>query len=148
MPTSCWKTARCDAGFTLLEVAVSLVIISLVVVVLLGRRLEVVQEASWSRETRTAAMLAGQKMGELELDPVLWTGEGGAMEGNFEDVDPDYASYTWEYAAARERLAVGDPEDNPPTIKELFRMNLRVRSPGLEDPVEVEAYLPIREAKQ
>jgi prepilin-type N-terminal cleavage/methylation domain-containing protein len=139
-------------GFTLVEVMIALAIVALTAVVLLDRRVEIVRDAARSRDLRTAWMLASVKMGELELDPALWAGVGGQSHGDFSELDPEYARFTWEYLIQREPVDFGDaairdrsrPPRKPP---ELMRLTLGIRAEGFEEPLVLEAQFPIAEPK-
>lgn len=123
----------------------ALVILASTAVVLLGRRVEVVRDAARSKDQRALYVLASQKMAELELDPALRAGPGGSSHGDFAEVDPEYAGYTWEYSMVRERIDLLEPGellDPAKKPKELFRLTLALSSPNLEEPLVVEAYLP------
>ena len=145
------KTRVRKGGFTLVEVMIALAIISLAAVVLLDRRVELVREAVRSRAVRMAWSLAGQKMAELELDKVLWTGTGGQSSGDFREIDPAYETVTWEYLAVREQVTIQDPRQPPDPNKpekprELFRLTLTLTSPDLSEPITLEAFLPVQAA--
>ena len=135
-------------GFTLVEILMALVILASTAVVLLGRRVDVVRDAARAKDQRALYVLASQKMAELELDVNLRAGPGGSSHGDFGETDPEYAGYTWEYALVRERIELTEPgELADPTRKpvELFRLTLGLVSPNLEEPLVIEAYLPIHD---
>ena len=131
-------------GFTLVEVIFALGILATVIVVLLERRSTVVRDAAHSRDVRTAWMLAAQLMGDLELDPDLWVGEGGTSNGTFGEVDPMYGSYEWEYQAHREEINTAETWETAPSLREIFRLRVQVWGPGFNDPVVLEKLLPVR----
>ena len=140
------SAGRGQAGFTLVEVLMALAILASTIVVLLGHRVEVVREAGRAKDQRALYILASQKMAELELDVNLRAGPGGSSHGDFGEVDPEYAGYTWEYTLVRERIDLLQPgELVDPARKpvELFRLTLGLVSPNLEEPVVIEAYLPV-----
>ncbi|HXG62100.1 MAG TPA: prepilin-type N-terminal cleavage/methylation domain-containing protein [Planctomycetota bacterium] len=138
---------RAQGGFTLVEVLVALGILGTTAVLLLHRRVEIVREAAWSRDVRTAWMLASRKMAELELDRALWTGVGGSAAGDFGQDDAAYAGFTWEYLAARRPIPLEDP--NLPKdkvswkLRELFHLTLRIGIPDVEEPIVLESFFPI-----
>ena len=124
--------------------ACALAILATVIVVLLERRSTVVRDAARSRDIRTAWMLAAQKLGELELDPELWVGEGGTSNGTFDDVDEMYGEYVWEYEAYREEINTSESWETAPTLREIFRLRVQVSGPGFDEPVVLEKLLPVR----
>lgn len=139
--------SRREAGFTLVEVMIALAILGTAAVVILDQRVDVVREAVTARDARTTWMLASRKMAELELDPTLWKGTGGSSNGDFSEVHPDYAGFTWEYLAVREPVETQDPALMKPgeKPKELFRVTLAVRAPGNDLPMVLEAHFPVQE---
>lgn len=139
------RIRRGDGGFTLVEVMIALAIIGVTAVVLLDQRLQVVRDAARARDLRTAWILTSQKMAELELDPTLWTGTQTQSNGDFSEVDPAYASFTWEYQIVREPIDLTDPNDPKAEKKprELLRLTLMVRAPGVDEPFVLEAQFPI-----
>lgn len=124
-------------------------IIGVTAVVLLNQRMEVVRDAARARDLRTAWVLVSQKLAELELDKTLWAGVGSSGNGDFADVDPDYALYQWEYQIVREPIDISDPLDPQADKKpkEILRLTLGVRAPSIEDPLIVEAEFAIAEPK-
>ena len=152
MRTSCSRTGSPEArpragqaGFTLAEVMVALAIIALASVMLLSQRLDLVREAQHSRDVRTAWILAAQKVAELELDPKLWVGEGGAGAGDFGEPDPEYRHFTWEFQIEREEVPTNDSNDPDEKPREIFRLRLAVNGPALEEPIRLEAFFPIEQ---
>jgi hypothetical protein len=116
-------------------------IIGVTAVVLLDQRVAIVQDAARTRDRRTVWILASQKLAELELDKNLWVGLGSQNNGDFSDVDPEYGPFTWEYQIVREVIETGDPtvpQKDDSKKKELYRLTLSVRAPGVEDPVVLE----------
>ncbi len=140
---------RRDQGFTLVEVMIAMAIIGITAVVLLEQRLEVVRDAARARDLRTAWILASQKIAELELDKTLWLGQGSQNNGDFSDVDADYGHFLWDYQIVKQQIDVSDPKDPESEKKprELLRLTLVVRSPGMEDPIVLEAEYPIQDNK-
>jgi len=143
------KVRRSQGGFTLVEVMIALAIIGITAVVLLDQRLQVVRDAGRARDLRTAWILAAQKMAELELDVTLWTGASTQSNGDFSEVNPDYATFYWDYQIVREPIDLSDPNDPKSEKKprELMRLTLVVRAQGLEEPVVLEGQFPIRDPK-
>jgi prepilin-type N-terminal cleavage/methylation domain-containing protein len=141
------KTRTRDAGFTLVEVMIALAIIGITAVVLLDQRLQVVRDAARARDLRTAWILTSQKMAELELDPTLWTGQQSQSNGDFSDVDPSFSQFYWDYQIVREQIDLTDPNDPKAEKKprELLRLTLMVRAPGVDDPFVLEAQFPIKD---
>jgi prepilin-type N-terminal cleavage/methylation domain-containing protein len=140
---------RSEGGFTLVEVMIALAIIGITAVVLLDQRLQVVRDAGRARDLRTAWILAAQKMAELELDPTLWTGASTQSNGDFSEVNPDYNTIYWDYQIVREPIDLSDPNDPKSEKKprELLRLTLVVRAPGLDEPIVLEGQFPIRDPK-
>lgn len=137
-----------QGGFTLIEVMLALAILALATVVVLDQRVDIVREAASARDARTLWMLATRKIAELELDPQIWLGQGTSGGGDFADLDPEYALFTWEYQAQREAVETADPAvlkagQKP---KEIFRLLLGVRGPGMAEPLRIEAQLPVKTA--
>jgi type II secretion system protein I len=94
-----WNLRRRDrgsgpAGFTLLEVLISLLIIATVLISCLRAQNQSIRLYTLSREMTIAAILARQKMGEIEA-----TGfpELGEEEGDFEEQFPEF---TWKKAVS------------------------------------------------
>jgi type II secretory pathway pseudopilin PulG len=127
---------------------IAMAIIGITAVVLLDQRLEVVRDAARARDLRTAWVLASQKMAEMELDRTLWTGLGSQSNGDFSEVDPEAAAFLWEYQIVREPIDISDPKDPKSDQKprELLRLTLSVRAPGIEEPIILEAEFPIQDA--
>lgn len=136
-----------EGGFTLVEVMIALAIIGVTAVVLLDQRLQVVRDAARARDLRTAWILTSQKMAELELDATLWMGQQSQSNGDFSELDPAYAPFTWDYQIVREPIDLSDPKDpkSEKKPKELLRLTLSVRAPGIEEPLVLEAQFPIRD---
>jgi len=127
-------------------------IIALTAVVLLDQRMAIVRDAGRSRDMRTAWILASQKMAELELDKTLWTGLGSQSNGDFGDVNPDYAPIQWEYQIVRETVELPDPTaaaENPNDKKkrEVYRLTLTLRTPGNDDPIVLEGEFTVTPPK-
>jgi prepilin-type N-terminal cleavage/methylation domain-containing protein len=128
-------------GFTLVEVLIAMAIIAVTAVVLLDQRMVIVQDAAKARDKRACWILASQKLAELELDPKLWVGTGGQNNGDFSDVDPEYAPFLWEYQIVREVIKTSSADaakQDDSNKKELYRLTLTVRAPGIDDPIVLE----------
>jgi len=133
------------AGFTLVEVLVALAIIATVIVVLLGRRVEILEQTGRARDQRLAWALAAQKMADVELDPYLFQGEGGGKSGDFRELGDEYAGFVWEWDAAKEEVASNDPTKRDEKAKQIFRVKLVVKKEGEKsDLVSLEAMFPIQ----
>jgi type II secretion system protein I len=134
---------RAAGGFTLIEVMIALAIVAVTAVVLLDQRIAIVQDAGRARDKRLCWVLASQKLAELELDKTLWTGLGSGNNGDFSEVDPEYAAFTWEYQIAREPIDTSDQNQAPNSgdeqkKRELFRLTLTIRAPGIDEPIFLE----------
>ncbi|HHL33372.1 MAG TPA: prepilin-type N-terminal cleavage/methylation domain-containing protein [Desulfobulbaceae bacterium] len=81
---------RSRAGFTLLEVMVSVTIIGIALVTLIGAQSQSISIATASRFETTASLLARQKMTELTL---AGFDELQSDEGDF---DEDFSDYHWK----------------------------------------------------
>ena len=81
------KTSQ--TGFTLLEVMVAVAIIAMTFVSLLGSQSQSISIAGISRFETTAAMLAREKLTELQLEGFDGLSNGS---GQFDD---EFADYTW-----------------------------------------------------
>ena len=81
-------------GFTLLEVLISLLIVSIVLITCLRAQNQSIRLYNLSRDMTIATILARQKMGEIEA-----TGfpELGEEEGDFED---QFSGFTWKKAVS------------------------------------------------
>lgn len=134
-----------ESGFTLIEVMLALAVLGMAAVMILDQRVDVVRAAASAKEARMTWVLASRKIAELELDKTLWAGTGGSSNGDFGELDPEYAGFTWEYQALREPVEVQDPLLLKPGSKpkEIFRLTLAVRAPGSTDPVLLEAQFPV-----
>lgn len=83
------NTTRGQSGFTFLEVMVAVAILAIAFVTLIGSQSQSVSVAGESRFKVTAALLAQQKLAELEsMDFDELTGGG-------DDFGDDYAGYQW-----------------------------------------------------
>jgi general secretion pathway protein I len=79
------------SGFTLLEVMISVAIISIALMAVLGSQSQGLSLAGESRFNRTAALLAQGKMAEIET--VKERGDLSSDSGDFGD---DFPGYTWQ----------------------------------------------------
>jgi type II secretion system protein I len=98
-----WNLRRRDrgsspAGFTLLEVLISLLIIAIVLITCLRAQNQSIRLYTLSREMTIATILARQKMGEIEKEAKA-TGfpELGEEEGDFAEQFP---GFTWKKAVS------------------------------------------------
>ena len=83
-------SSKIQAGFTLLEVMVAVAIIAISFVSLLGSQSQSISIADISRFETTAAMLAREKLTELQL---AGFDELSSGSGRFED---EFADYSWQ----------------------------------------------------
>jgi type II secretion system protein I len=96
-----WNLRRRDresgpAGFTLLEVLISLLIIAIVLISCLRAQNQSIRLYTLSREMTIATILARQKMGEIENEATGFP-ELGEEEGDFEEQFPEF---TWKKAVS------------------------------------------------
>ena len=97
--TGTWSFRRrskgcCPGGFTLLEVLISLAIISIVLITCLRAQNQSIQVYNLSRDMTVATILARQKIGEIEAAGFPELGED---EGDFEEQFP---GFTWKKAVS------------------------------------------------
>ncbi len=137
---------RRSGGFTLVEVIIALAIVAVVTVLLLERRVGIVEEAIQSRDIRTIWALAGEKMAALELDPDLWKGDGSSSSGDFGELDAAYERFVWEYVIEKHEVPTNDPSNLNEKPKEIYRLTLKVDGQGLTSPIVLEAEMPLQEA--
>ena len=95
---------RCHAGFTLLEVLISVSIISIVLVSALRLQGQSVTMNESARFYSTAPFLAQQKMAEVRFDPQRFM---GTDSGRFDEM-PEH--YSWRVAV--ESLAIAGMEND------------------------------------
>jgi len=96
-----WNLRRSDrgsgpAGFTLLEVLISLLIIAIVLISCLRAQNQSIRLYTLSRDMTIATILARQKMGEIENEATGFP-ELGEEEGDFEEQFP---GFTWKKAVS------------------------------------------------
>jgi hypothetical protein len=130
---------------------IAMAIIALTAVVLLDQRMVIVRDAGRARDMRTVWILATQKMAELELDKTLWTGLGSQSNGDFGDVNPDYAPIQWEYQIVRESVEIPDPtaaeNSKDKKKREVYRLTLTLRTPANDEPIVLEGEFTITPPK-
>ena len=108
------------AGFTLLEVMVALVIISLALAGVAGSMGQMIDTANTMRDRTYASWIAQNKITELRLSAALpEVGESGGEE--------DYANTTWAWSA----------EVSETGIENLMKVDVSVSYPGADDPVRL-----------
>jgi type II secretion system protein I len=129
-------------GFTLLEVLIALAIIGIVVILLLGRRAEILDEAAIIRDYKIAWHLAAQKMSQIELDKELFKREGTYQQsGEFEG----YEGFSFTYEVTKEEVEIGTPGEPGYKPREIYRVTLTVGYPSAvreEDHIKLHAYFP------
>lgn len=130
----------------MVEVVIALAIVAVVTVLLLERRVGIVEEAIQSRDLRTIWALAGEKMAALELDPDLWKGDGSSSSGDFSELDPAYERFVWEYVIEKHEVPTNDPNNLNEKPKEIYRLTFKVDGAGLSSPIVLEAEMPLQEA--
>lgn len=79
-----------NAGFTLLEVMIALVIIATSFVVLLHTRNQSVITADYAKRATVATLLASERMSDIEQEDFPDTGDDSSNFGN------DYPEYRWK----------------------------------------------------
>lgn len=108
------------AGFTLLEVMVALVIISLALAGVASSMGQMIDTANTMRDRTYASWIAQNKITELRLSGVL--PEVGESNG-----EEDYANTTWAWSA----------EVSETGIENLMKVDVSVSYPGVDDPVRL-----------
>jgi hypothetical protein len=131
---------------------IAMAIVALTAVVLMDQRIGIVRGAGRARDMRTSWVLASQKMAELELDKTLWIGRGSQSNGDFGEVSPDYSLFQWEYQILRETVDIADPlkpaeKKDDQKKRELYRLTMTVRSPGIDEPLVLEAEFSVEPPK-
>ena len=96
-----WNLRRSDrgngpAGFTLLEVLISLLIIAIVLISCLRAQNQSIRLYTLSRDMTIATILARQKMGEIENEATGFP-ELGEEEGDF---DEQFPGFRWKKAVS------------------------------------------------
>ena len=81
---------RSQTGFTLLEIMVAVAIIAIAFVSLLGSQSQSISMASISRFETMAALLAGQKLAEIQISGFA---DLHSDEGDFKD---DFSDFHWK----------------------------------------------------
>ena len=111
---------RRPGGFTLLEVMVALVIISLALAGVAGSMGQMIDTANTMRDRTYASWIAQNKITELRLSGVL--PEVGESSG-----EEDYANTTWAWSA----------EVSETGIENLMKVDVSVSYPGVDEPVRL-----------
>jgi len=112
--------SRCLAGFTLLEVMVALVIISLALAGVAGSMGQMIDTANTMRDRTYASWIAQNKITEMRLSGAL--PEVGESSG-----EEDYANTTWAWSANVSETG----------IENLMKVDVSVSYPGVEDTVRL-----------
>jgi general secretion pathway protein I len=108
------------AGFTLLEVMVALVIISLALAGVAGSMGQMIDTANTMRDRTYASWIAQNKITEMRLAGVL--PEAGETSG-----EEDYANTTWIWSA----------EVSETGVENLMKVDVSVSYPGVDQPVRM-----------
>lgn len=108
------------AGFTLLEVMVALVIISLALAGVAGSMGQMIDTANTMRDRTYASWIAQNKITEMRLSGAL--PEVGESSG-----EEDYANTTWAWSA----------EVSETGIENLMKVDVSVSYPGVDEPVRL-----------
>ena len=138
-------------GMTLIEVMIALVILALTIVPLLSVNTRVMSQAVATRDERAAAVLLGQKMAELEMDPTLFQGEGSTGSSDFSTLDPLYENYRYDYEVVLENVVTSDKEDPSKEPKRLYRLTVALKwSPDGEKDrqISLTGYVPVAVKKE
>lgn len=114
------RSARHLRGFTLLEVMVALVIISLALAGVAGSMGQMIDTANTMRDRTYASWIAQNKVTELRLSGIL--PEVGETSG-----EEDYANTTWIWSA----------EVSETGVENLMKVDVSVFYPGDDQPVRV-----------
>jgi len=111
---------RLIAGFTLLEVMVALVIISLALAGVAGSMGQMIDTANTMRDRTYASWIAQNKITEMRLAGVI--PEVGESSG-----EEDYANTTWAWSA----------EISETGVENLMKVDVAVSYPGVDEPVRL-----------
>ena len=112
--------SRCLAGFTLLEVMVALVIISLALAGVAGSMGQMIDTANTMRDRTYASWIAQNKITEMRLSSAL--PEVGESSG-----EEDYANTTWAWTA----------DVSETGIENLMKVDVAVSYPGVDETVRL-----------
>lgn len=108
------------AGFTLLEVMVALVIISLALAGVAGSMGQMIDTANTMRDRTYASWIAQNKITEMRLSGAL--PEVGESSG-----EEEYANFTWAWSA----------DVSETGIENLMKVDVAVSYPGVDEPVRM-----------
>ena len=128
---------RTQSGFTLIEVLVAVLIVAVVAIVLIHRRIEVVQDAARIRDERVAWTLAALKMGDLSRDPAAIMDKDS---GDFAKDAPDQGEFRWSYESTLEPIPLDEGPDEKP--RALRRVKLKILDPEDAELQSIEALFP------
>jgi type II secretion system protein I len=128
---------RQRSGFTLIEVLVAVLIVAVVAIVLIHRRIEVVQDAARIRDERVAWTLAALKMGDLSRDPAAIMDQDS---GDFATDAPDQGEFRWSYESQLEPIPLDEAADEKP--RALRRVKLKILDPEDAELQSIEAMFP------
>ncbi len=109
---------RYERGFTLIEVMIALVIISISLASMAVTMGGMLDNATALRERTYASWIAQNKIVEMRIENVL--PETGTSSGDIE-----YAGSDWEWRTEVSKTAV----------ENLFRVDVRISRPGSDDPI-------------
>lgn len=99
-----------NRGFTLIELVVSLLIISAAVVTVLPNLSQAVRMSAQAKTTVTAIQLARNLLNEIQLDPKRIT--EGKQDGKFEDFENYYFEYEIEKVKLEDIMIAPPDESN------------------------------------
>jgi len=77
-PRKCGHRLSSDAGFTLIEVMIAAIVLSITVVGFVASHASVVRANRTSRELRAATLLAQNQIARLQRDAMEWTGSASS----------------------------------------------------------------------
>jgi len=136
------KSPSFSTGLILIEVLIAIAILSIATVALLGKRVEIIHEAEEIRNNRIMWMLASQKMAEIQISKDVVAGEEiYTNSGDFEQ----YPGFKWDVEIKKEKIIIGNKEDQNNKPKEIYRGNLTITPPNMkeEDGLHLQWYFPM-----
>ncbi|MDQ7780653.1 MAG: prepilin-type N-terminal cleavage/methylation domain-containing protein [Planctomycetota bacterium] len=111
------------AGFTLLEVLLTIAVLGMALVTIIGIHNNSIAEATFAQNSRIAWALSTEKMGEFEAteeDPVE-----GSDGGDFEE----YPGFSWTSEVVLQEMQTNESEEQELEPVEIFRVTVTVVYP-------------------